>query len=68
MAIHYLGQMIVELDHEPTQACEVGPTLTNYRNITGCHCDERLVGAVVASSGRRSALVTFDRISAIRIG
>ena len=32
---------IVELDHEPTQACEVGPTLTNYRNITGCHCDER---------------------------
>ena len=41
MAIHYRGQMIVELDHEPTQACEVGPTLTNYRNITGCHCDER---------------------------
>ena len=41
MAIHYLGQMIVELDHGPTQACEVGPTLKIYRNITGCHCDER---------------------------
>ena len=67
MAIHYLGQMIVELDHEPTQACEVGPTLT-IEISRGAIATSVLVGAVVASSGRRSALVTFDRISAIRIG
>ena len=52
--------MIVELDHEPTQACEVGPTLTNYRNITGCHCDER------ASRCRRGEQRTPECISDFR--
>ena len=38
MAIHYLGQMIVELDHEPTGTvtCEVGPELAIHRSVTGC--------------------------------